>query len=235
MAQEEGRKLNEMMDRPIVMAKVVDYMREAQGKFPGGVGEIQAYANERGIPVIPHETAKFIDWLLAIIQPEQILEIGTAIGFSASLMAQHLAEGGHLTTIDRYEQMYTRAKENFQKQGLDEQITLLEGDAKDILPTLPDAHYDVIFMDSAKAKYIEFLPECLRVLKMGGIVMIDDIFQGGTVLDDEADIPKRVRKIHRKLNELLDTVLADEVNRSALIPLGDGLLVIRKEGDYDED
>ena len=86
-------------------------------------------------------------------------------------------------------------------------------------------------MDSAKAKYIEFYPECMRLLRQGGVLIIDDVFQGGTVLDDEAEIPKRVRKIHRKLNELFDTVLNDKSNRSTLVPLGDGLLMVRKEAE----
>ena len=222
--------LNEMMHRPIVMQKVVDFMREGQLDFEGGLGEIEAYANELGIPIVPHETAKFLDFFTATMQPSQILEIGTAIGFSASLMAQHLQADGHLTTIDRYEKMYERAKENFKKMGLEERITLIEGDAANVLPTL-EGSYDLIFMDSAKAKYIEFYPECMRLLRQGGVLIIDDVFQGGTVLDDEAEIPKRVRKIHRKLNELFDTVLNDKSNRSTLVPLGDGLLMVRKEAE----
>lgn len=222
--------LNEMMHRPIVMQKVVDFMREGQLDFEGGLGEIEAYANELGIPIVPHETAKFLDFFTATMQPSQVLEIGTAIGFSASLMAQHLQADGHLTTIDRYEKMYERAKENFKKMGLEDRITLIEGDAADVLPTL-EGSYDLIFMDSAKAKYIEFYPECMRLLRQGGVLIIDDVFQGGTVLDDEAEIPKRVRKIHRKLNELFDTVLNDKSNRSTLVPLGDGLLMVRKEAE----
>lgn len=222
--------LNEMMHRPIVMQKVVDFMREGQRGFEGGLGEVEAYANERGIPVIPHETAKFIDFFTATMNPKYILEIGTAIGFSASLMAQHLQADGHLTTIDRYEKMYERAKENFRKLGLEDRITLIEGDAADVLPTLT-GQFDLIFMDSAKAKYIEFYPECMRLLRKGGVLIIDDVFQGGTVLDDESEIPKRVRKIHRKLNELFDTVLNDPTHRSTLVPLGDGLLMVRKETD----
>lgn len=220
------------MHRPVVMQELVEYMRSAQLPFKGTLGEIERFANEKGIPVIPHETAKFIDFFCATIEPKDILEIGTAIGFSASLMAQHLQTDGHLTTIDRYALMYDRAKVNFEKMGLSDRVTLLEGDAADVLPTL-QGNYDLIFMDSAKAKYIEFYPECMRLLKMGGVLIIDDIFQGGTILDDVMDRPKRVRKIHRKLNELLDTVLKDERHRSCLVPLGDGILMVRKESEWE--
>ncbi|MCW6666556.1 O-methyltransferase [Aerococcaceae bacterium NML190938] len=220
--------LNEMMHRPVVMAELVAYMREAQAKFSGKLGEIEEYANERGIPVIPHETAKFLDFFCAVVEPRYILEIGTAIGFSASLMAQHLQTDGHLTTIDRYPLMYERAKENFDRMGLADRVKVIEGDAADVLPTL-EGEFDLIFMDSAKAKYIEFYPECMRLLRVGGVLIIDDVFQGGTILDPVESRPKRVRKIHRKLNELLDTVLQDEVHRSCLVPLGDGILMVRKE------
>lgn len=226
--------LNEMMHRPVVIPKLVEYMRKEQLGFSGTLGEIERYANERGIPIIPHETAKFIDFFCATIQPKDILEIGTAIGFSASLMAQHLQLEGHLTTIDRYPKMFERAKENFAAMGLSNRITLIEGDAADVLPTLTGS-YDLIFMDSAKAKYIEFYPYCMKLLKVGGILIVDDVFQGGTILDDEADIPKRVRKIYRKLNEFLDTVMKDSSHRSCLVPLGDGLLMVRKESEWQVD
>lgn len=223
--------LNEMMHRPVVMPELVEFMRKGQQKFPGVLGEIEAYANELGIPIIPHETAKFIDFFCAAVEPRDILEIGTAIGFSASLMAQHLQTDGHLTTIDRYAKMYDRAKENFKRMGLEERVTLIEGDAADVLPTLAADSYDLIFMDSAKSKYIDFYPECLRVLKIGGVLIIDDVFQAGTILEDAANVPKRVRTIHRKLNQLMDTVLNDPIHRSCLVPLGDGILMVRKEAD----
>lgn len=221
--------LNEMMDRPIVKEDIVEFMREELAPFTGTLGDIQAYANERRIPIIPHETAKFLDFFCAIQQPKYILEIGTAIGFSASLLEQRMVPGGHLTTIERNPVMYERAHENFEKQKLTDRIRLLEGDAVDILETLPKDHFDLIFMDSAKAKYIEFLPTCLQLLHEGGVIIIDDVFQGGTVLSPEAEIPRRVRKIHRKLNELLEKVLKDDALLSTLVPLGDGLLLIRKE------
>lgn len=221
--------LNEMMHRPVVMKELVTYMREKQQKFPGALGELEAIANKRGVPIIPHETAKFLDFFTATIQPKEILEIGTAIGFSASLMAAHLSTDGHLTTIDRYAMMYDEAKVNFDNMGLTDRISLIEGDAADVLPTLEANHYDLIFMDCGKSKYIEFYPECLRLLKVGGVLVVDDVFQGGTILEPIENRPRRVRTIHRKLNLFLDTVLEDTTHRSCLVPLGDGILMVRKE------
>lgn len=221
-----------MMSRPVVKPELVDFMRQELKPFTGGLGELESYANERGIPIIPHETAVFLNMMVGILKPDQILEIGTAIGFSGSLMAQHLGEDGHLTTIDRFDIMIERAKANFEKMGLGEKVTLLEGDAADILPTL-DQTFDLIFMDSAKAKYYEFLPHCMRVLRTGGMLIIDDVFQGGTILDDEKEIPKRVRKIHRRLNLLMETVLNHPALETSLVPLGDGLLMIKKLEEFD--
>ncbi|AQS54040.1 Putative O-methyltransferase/MSMEI_4947 [Jeotgalibaca dankookensis] len=223
---------NPMMRRPVVKEELVDFMRQELKPFSGKLAELEAYAHERGIPIIPHETAVFLNMIVGLLQPQNILEIGTAIGFSGSLMAQHLNENGHLTTIDRFDIMIERAKANFDRMGLADKVTLLEGDAADILPTL-DQTFDFIFMDSAKAKYYEFLPYCMRQLKVGGVLMIDDVFQGGTILEDEKDIPKRVRKIHRRLNQLMETVLDHPALETSLIPLGDGLLMIKKQAEFD--
>ncbi len=221
-----------MMSRPVVKPELVDFMRKELKPFSGGLAEIEAYANERGIPIIPHETAVFLNMIVGMLKPQRVLEIGTAIGFSGSMMAQHLGEEGHLTTIDRFDIMIERAKNNFEKMGLSDKVTLLEGDAANILPTL-DETFDLIFMDSAKAKYYEFLPHCMRVLEEGGMLIIDDVFQGGTILEDEKEIPRRVRKIHRRLNLLMDTVLNHPSLETSLVPLGDGLLMIKKIAPHD--
>lgn len=224
--------LNEMMDRPVVKKELVAFMRDRLKRFPGELGELEKAANERGVPIIPHETAVFLNMLLGQIKPKQILEIGAAIGFSGSLMAQHVGPEGHVTTIDRFEVMINHAKANFEKLGISDKVTLLEGDAAEVLPTL-EGPYDFIFMDSAKSKYYEFLPHCIRLLKKEGMLVIDDVFQGGTILDDEKDVPKRVRKIHRRLNKLMDTVLDHPALETSLVPLGDGLLLIVKKEDFD--
>lgn len=219
---------NEMMHRPVVKEELVAFMRERQKKLSGELGVVEEEAHRDGIPVIPHETVVFLQFFLGQLKPKKILEIGAAIGFSSSLMAQYVGEEGHVTTIDRFDVMIRKAKKTYERLGLTEKVTLLEGQAADILPELKD-QYDFIFMDSAKSKYIEFLPECLRLLKVGGVLMVDDVFQGGTILEPVEDIPRNKRAIHRKLNQFLDTVMSHPDLTSSLLPLGDGVIMITKE------
>lgn len=223
---------NEMMDRPVINPEVREFLRSRQRPLAGKLGEIEREANEKRVPIIPHETVVFLDFFLGQLKPRQVLEIGAAIGFSSSLMAKHVGEDGHVTTIDRYDVMIKQAKENYASLGLTEKVTLLEGQASDILPTL-EGPYDFIFMDSAKAKYYDFLPECMRLLRVGGVLAVDDVLQGGTILQSKDEIPRKNRTIHRKLNAFLDVVMDHPSLKSTLLPLGDGLLLIEKQEDTD--
>jgi predicted O-methyltransferase YrrM len=223
---------NEMMHRPVVKKELVAFMRDKQKQLSGKLGQIEQTAREKEVPIIPHETVVFLQFLLGQIKPKEILEIGTAIGFSSSLMAQYVGDG-HVTTIDRFDVMIRKARETYKELGLEEKVTLLEGQAADVLPTL-EGPYDFIFMDSAKSKYIEFLPECLRLLRKGGVLMVDDVFQAGTILQPVEEIPRGQRAIHRKLNQFLSTVMDHPQLTSSLVPLGDGIILITKEVDYVE-
>lgn len=218
---------NEMMYRPIINEDILHYLRTEQKQLTGALGELEELAHENGVPVIPHETVVFLQFLLKQKQPKNVLEIGTAIGFSASLMAETLGKDAKITTIDRFPVMIEKAKANFTKLGLEDQVTLLEGDAADLLRTL-EGTYDFIFMDSAKSKYITFLPDCLRLLSDDGVLMVDDIFQAGTVLQPIEEIPRKNRSIHRHLNEFLEEVTKSPELTSTLLPLGDGVALISK-------
>ena len=221
---------NEMMYRPVVKPELVEFLRNEQKQLSGELGQIEKEANENEVPIIPHETVVFMQFLLGQIRPKQVLEIGTALGFSSSLMAQYVGEDGHVTTIDRFDVMIRKAKKTYERLGLEDKVTLLEGQAAYILPELTGP-YDFIFMDSAKSKYIEFLPECLRLLKKGGVLMVDDVFQGGTVLDPIEEIPRNRRTIHRKLKRFLDVINTHPDLTTSLVPLGDGIALITKEAD----
>lgn len=221
---------NEMMHRPVVKEELLDFMRTQQKKLPGELGKLEEEAHVAEVPVIPHETVVFLEFLLGQLQPERILEIGAAIGFSSSVMATTIGENAHVTTIDRFDVMIEKAKKNYERLGLTDKVTLLEGQAADILSEL-SGPYDFIFMDSAKSKYIEFLPECLRLLRKGGVLMVDDIFQGGTILLPDEEIPRGKRAIHRKLNEFLRVVMDHPDLTSTILPLGDGVILMTKESE----
>ena len=221
---------NEMMHRPVVKEELLDFMRTQQKKLPGELGKLEEEAHVAEVPVIPHETVVFLKFLLGQLQPERILEIGAAIGFSSSVMATTIGENAYVTTIDRFDVMIEKAKKNYERLGLTDKVTLLEGQAADILPEL-SGPYDFIFMDSAKSKYIEFLPECLRLLRKGGVLMVDDIFQGGTILLPDEEIPRGKRAIHRKLNEFLRVVMDHPDLTSTILPLGDGVILMTKESE----
>ncbi len=221
---------NEMMYRPVVQPNLVDFLRTEQKQLSGELGKVEKEANENEVPIIPHETVVFMQFLLGQIKPKEVLEIGTALGFSSSLMAQYVGDEGHVTTIDRFDVMIRKAKATYERLGLEDKVTLLEGQAADILPELTGP-YDFIFMDSAKSKYIEFLPECLRLLKKGGVLMVDDVFQGGTVLDPIEEVPRNRRTIHRKLKRFLDVINSHPDLTTSLVPLGDGIALITKEAD----
>lgn len=215
------------MRRPVVKEEIVDFMRTRQKRVSGSLEELENFAHAENIPIIPHETVAYFRFLLETLQPEKILEIGTAIGFSALLMAEH-ASHAQITTIDRNPEMIALAKANFTKFDKRKQITLLEGDAMDLLPGLKD-RYDFVFMDSAKSKYVVFLPEVLRCLASGGLIIIDDVFQGGDVAKEIGEVRRGQRTIYRGLHQLFDKTLDQSEITSALLPLGDGILMIRKK------
>ena len=160
MVESYSKNANHNMRRPVVKEEIVDLMRQRQKQVTGSLKELEDFARKENIPIIPHETVAYFRFLMETIQPKNILEIGTAIGFSALLMADH-APKAKITTIDRNPEMIGFAKENFAQFDSRKQITLLEGDAVDVLSTLTES-YDFVFMDSAKSKYIVFLPEILK-------------------------------------------------------------------------
>lgn len=225
------KKVNEMMDRPVINKDVRDFLRNNQKQLTGGLKELQDLANERRNPVIPHETVSYFIWLLDQLQPEKILEVGTAIGFSSSVFAKN--SNATIQTIERNPEMIKKAIKNIEEFGLTDRIEILEGQAEDWLEKLPANTYDMIFMDSAKAKYYDFFPDCMRVLQKDGVLLVDDVLQGGTILQPTEEIPRRVRKIHKKLNAFLDIVLDHPALISTILPIGDGLLLITKKEDFD--
>ena len=226
MVESYSKNANHNMRRPVVKEEIVSFMRERQAPVTDALKELEEFALRENIPIIPHETVAFFRLFLQTMQPKSILEIGTAIGFSALLMAEQVPDA-RITTIDRNEEMIGFAKENFARFDQRDQITLLEGDAVDLLEHI-EQRFDLIFMDSAKSKYIVFLPEVLKRLEVGGVVILDDIFQGGDVARDIMEVRRGQRTIYRGLQRLFDATLDHPGLTASLIPLGDGILMIRK-------
>lgn len=226
MVESYSKNANHNMRRPVVKEEIVSFMRERQAPVTDALKELEEFARRENIPIIPHETVAFFRLFLQTMQPKSILEIGTAIGFSALLMAEQVPDA-RITTIDRNEEMIGFAKENFARLDQRNQITLLEGDAEDLLEHI-EQRFDLIFMDSAKSKYIVFLPEVLKRLEVGGVVILDDIFQGGDVTRDIMEVRRGQRTIYRGLQRLFDATLDHPGLTASLIPLGDGILMIRK-------
>ena len=226
MVKSYSKNANHNMRRPVVKHEIVEFMRHRQRQVTGSLKELEKFARKENIPIIPHETVAYFRFLMETIQPKNILEIGTAIGFSALLMAEHSPKS-KITTIDRNPEMIGFAKDNFAKFDQRKQITLLEGDAVDVLSTLTET-YDFVFMDSAKSKYIIFLPEILKHLEVGGVVVLDDIFQGGDIARDIMEVRRGQRTIYRGLQRLFDATLDNPDLTATLVPLGDGILMLRK-------
>ena len=226
MVESYSKNANHNMRRPVVKEEIVSFMRERQAPVTDALKELEEFARRENIPIIPHETVAFFRLFLQTMQPKSILEIGTAIGFSALLMAEQVPDA-KIMTIDRNEEMIGFAKENFARFDQRKQITLLEGDAVDLLEHI-EQRFDLIFMDSAKSKYIVFLPEVLKRLEVGGVVILDDIFQGGDVARDIMEVRRGQRTIYRGLQRLFDATLDHPGLTASLIPLGDGILMIRK-------
>ena len=209
------------------------YLRTAQPMYDGILGEIQKQSIENQVPIIPHETARLLSALLSLKKPKKILEIGTAVGFSAGLMSRYLQEGGKITTIDRFEVMLKDARENIKKMQLQDTIEIIQADAADVLPTLKEED-DVIFLDAAKGQYGSFLPHCLRLLPIGGLLIVDDVLQGGSIAKTRFSVPRRQRTIHKRMRNFLWDISHSDLLESSIIPIGDGvaLCVKVKEGNW---
>lgn len=207
---------------------ITDFLRQIQPLCSGQLGQIQKEAMEESIPIISPEVVNLLGVILQIKKPSSILEIGTAIAFSASFMSQYLIQNGRITTIERFNVMKEQAIKNIKKLGLENKINMLEGDAAKILPTLKGP-YDVIFMDAAKAQYNVFLPECIRLLPVGGILIADDVLQNGFIAQSRFDVPRRQRTIHKRMRNFLWNISHSDILQSCIIPIGDGVAICYKK------
>lgn len=188
------------------------------------LNELERYAATTNVPIIRPQMQSLLKLLLVMKQPKKILEVGTAIGFSALLMSEYGPGDLKITTIEKYEKRIPIARENFKKAGKEESITLLEGDAAEILKEL-DGTYDMIFMDAAKGQYINFLPDILRLMPKGGLLISDNVLQDGDVLESRYAVTRRNRTIHARMRDYLYELKHNEDLQTDILPIGDGVTI----------
>ena len=206
----------------IVDERLVTYINSLDTGNTAMLDQIEREATADDVPIIRKEMQSFLKFLLAMKKPARILEVGTAVGFSAILMAEYDPVPCQITTIENYEKRIPIARENFKRAGKEAQIALLEGDAAEVLKTL-EGSYDFIFMDAAKGQYIHFLPEILRLLAKDGVLVSDNVLQDGDVIESRFAVTRRNRTIHKRMREYLYTLTHSEELVTAVLPVGDGI------------
>ena len=206
----------------IVDERLVTYINSLDAGNTAMLDQIEREATADYVPIIRKEMQSFLKFLLAMKKPARILEVGTAVGFSAILMAEYDPVPCQITTIENYEKRIPIARENFKRAGKEAQIALLEGDAAEVLKTL-EGPYDFIFLDAAKGQYIHFLPEILRLLAKDGVLVSDNVLQDGDVIESRFAVTRRNRTIHKRMREYLYTLTHSEELVTAVLPVGDGI------------
>lgn len=194
--------------------------------------EIEEFAHKNLVPIVQKETARFLEVILTIKRPMKILELGTAIGYSSILMSMYANENSKITTIERDISMIEEAKKNIEKYELTNKIEIKQGDCLEVLKSLKDK-YDLIFMDAGKGHYNHFLPECLRLLNEGGIIVADNVLFRGMVANDDL-VKRRKITIVKRMRSYLDIVSKDKRLITSVIPMGDGIAVTTRRKIVDE-
>ena len=213
----------------IVNERIVDYINSLDKGNSPVCNAIEKEALADGVPIIRKEVGNLLKVLLLLKQPQKILEVGTAVGYSSILMSENMPQNCRITTIENYEKRIPVAKNNFKRAGKEEVITLLEGDAMDILKEL-DGTYDFIFMDAAKGQYINFLPELLRLMPAGGLLISDNVLQEGDIVESRYGVTRRNRTIHTRMREYIYTLTHAEQLETSIVPIGDGITLSVKKG-----
>lgn len=202
--------------------RITDYINSLDRGHGQLCDRIAREAREAFVPIIRKETAAFLKTMIASVKPMKILEVGTAVGYSALLMAQVMPKGAHITTIEKYEPRILLARARFKEAGMEQRITLIEGDAGEILDGLAET-YDFIFMDAAKGQYIHWLPRIMDLLAPGGVLFSDNVLQDGNIVESRFAVERRDRTIHSRMREYLYTLKHMEELETSIIPIGDGV------------
>ena len=199
----------------------LDAIKKEEDEFIEG---LRHFALENNVPIIKNEVKELIEVLLASMRPLRILEVGTAIGYSSLIMNRYLGEKGRITTIEISKDMVEIARKNILEAGKESKITILEGDAGAVLPTLTES-YDFIFMDAAKGQYINLLPTCLKLLKRNGLLVSDNVLQNGDIAKSRWSIPRRHRTIHQRMRSYLWELTHNKELKTTILPIADGVTI----------
>lgn len=193
--------------------------------------ELEVECLKGDVPIIRKSMQSLLKFILKSAQPKAILEVGTAVGFSAILMAEYSGSDTRITTIEKYEKRIPLAKENFEKSGHSNKIEFIEGDAIEVLKDLVSKgrKFDMIFMDAAKGQYLNFFEDVMSLLKEGGMLISDNVLQDGDIIQSRFAVTRRNRTIHSRMRKYLKTITSDERLTTTVLPVGDGVTLSVKE------
>lgn len=208
----------------IVNDRITDYIKSLETDRSPLLSKIGKKARQEGVPIIREETAAFLQTMTAAMRPKSILEVGTAVGYSTLLMAETMPPDCHITTIEKYEKRIPQARENFKAAGETQRITLLEGDAQEILKGL-SGPFDLVFLDAAKGQYIMWLPRLLELMRSGGMLISDNVLQDGDIIESRYVVERRNRTIHGRMREYLYELKHSKQLTTSIVPIGDGITV----------
>jgi predicted O-methyltransferase YrrM len=211
----------------IIEEYIEDYIRSLLPPNNEKLRTMEKYADENHVPIVQPEVAQLLRVLLKLKNPKNILEIGTAIGYSALVMAENTSTECKITTIERRKDMIELAMDNISKTEYENKINILEGEAEDILSTLEEK-YDFIFLDAAKGQYMDFFNKCSWFLQPGGIIISDNVLYKGMVATDKLVI-RRKKTIVKRLRQFLQYINHIEGYTSSVIPIGDGVAITYRE------
>ena len=212
----------------IVNERIVSYIHSLEKTNSPLLTQMEDFAKENNVPIIRKEMEGYLRTMVAIKQPKRILEIGCAIGYSAILMSEYMPKDCTITTIENYDKRIPVAKNNFIRAGVIDKITLIEGDAADVLKTL-DGPYDFIFMDAAKGQYINYFPDIMRILKKGGLLISDNVLQEGEIVQSKYGVTRRNRTIHERMREYVYMLTHSDEVVTSVVPIGDGITLSVKK------
>lgn len=213
----------------ITEERVLDFIRSfGVDRGSEALHMIEKEAIRDDVPIIRKESGELLRILLQIKKPEKILEVGAAIGFSSVFMGENTDNNTHITTIENYPPRIERAKVNIALAGMEDKITLIPGDAAEVLKELSGS-WDFIFMDAAKGQYIHFLPDVLRLLAPDGLLFSDNVLQDGDVLESRFAVTRRNRTIHSRMREYLTMLTHTPELTTSVIPIGDGVSLTMKK------